>query len=215
MAMRRSRTNAFGRRRRTRAPLRWTAQNIQVSNSLSDQAQGTATLIGFGELISPNDYRQTSALEPDGATVVRMVGHVSVDCFFQAETGDPFATMPVRCNPAIMLLSQQETFPSFSVQALIDRRFLWWRDETKVIGNAMVIPTANISAVRDVDDGNVGNWRSLAFNWDFDLRARVKLQQLQSVQFGVTVAIGNGLVGTDVLDIQGDCLARSLLKGSF
>jgi len=214
MAMRR-RTNAFGRRRRARAPLRWTAQNIQVETTITDTAQGTAVLVGFGEIISPNDYRQTSALEPDGATVVRIVGHVSVDVFWQAATADPFNFMPVRCNPALMLLSQAETFPSFGVQPLIDRRYLWWQDETKVIGNAMTVPTANITAIRNVDDGSVGHPKSLAFNWEFDLRARVRLQQLQSVQFGVTVVMGALIDTDDTLIVQGDCLARSLLKGAF
>jgi len=215
MAMRR-RTNAFGRRRRMRAPLRWTAQNIQIENTLTDQAANSFADIGFGELISPADYRQTSALEPDGATVVRMVGHISVDLFWSAATGDPFAFMPVRCNPSIVVLSTNETFPSFSVQNLIDRRYLWWRDETVVVGNAMAIPTANISAVRNVDDGNVGNVRRLALNWEFDLRMRVRLQQLQSVQFGMTVAVGAQIGPSDEsLVVQGDCLCRSLLKGAF
>lgn len=204
----------FTARRGRRAPLRWTAQNINVDTTITDVASGTGTLVGFGELISPADYRQTAALEPDGATVVRMIGHVSVDAVWQAESLDPSEVMPVRCNPAIILLSTNETFPLFSVQSLIDRRYIWWKDHSKVLGNAPSFPGTQTPVV-SIAAAAVGLHQELAFNWEFDIRARVKLQQLQSIQWGVSITVGATLAGDDSLFIQGDCICRSLLKGSF
>jgi len=209
MAARRFPGRSF-RNRRSKPLRRWTADTAADDFTLVIPAAATATNNFDHTLITNDTYRQNVELEPDGATLLRVIS-----CYTYILTAvvnlasPPTGSITWRLNWWYYIADSELTF---STQALIDARVLQWGQASGEVDLNNESPT-NTRVVVPHFGGFFSQFHNKQIDTDFSCRARLK--QLDQLFFGAVISILNQSGAEAEVITSHDILSRMLVGGRF